>query len=303
MNRYRTITTGIILGLWMILIPTLAISSETEPVRPITVQSDSLGVTQFLAQLESDGRSYLQAPEKEDRPPTLDMGAPDNEDVQYSKPKSPLKAFIYSAIIPGAGQLYNGSKYKAALFLGLEALTWTGHAVYHSKGNTKTGEFEDFANIHWSETRYSQFLYDNWEVYDDELVFEGGFAVFTHHLPDTKTQQYYEMIGKYNQFVFGWDDVDTLATPAIYNNLEHAYSANREHYENMRHDANKMFDKATTALIATITNHLISGVEAALAARSHNKNVDVEAQRLTFRAIMAEIDDDHFPMLTMSYTF
>ncbi len=29
----------------------------------------------------------------------------------------------------------------------------------------------------------------------------------THSLPSTKTQQYYEMVGKYLQFVYGWKDI------------------------------------------------------------------------------------------------
>jgi len=82
-----------------------------------------------------------------------------------------------------------------------------------------------------------------------------------------------------------------------------AYSANRMHYEEMRHKANQMYDRATISLIATMTNHLISGFEAALSARNHNKKVKTGDNRLSFRAVTANIDDNYFPMLTMTYKF
>lgn len=36
----------------------------------------------------------------------------------------------------------------------------------------------------------------------------GGSIEFTHNLPTEKTQQYYEMVGKYHQFSCGWSDYD-----------------------------------------------------------------------------------------------
>jgi hypothetical protein len=297
---------NLVLGLIVILITAPVSASEMQPVRPMIHSGDSLGVTVYLAQLQSDGRSYLQSSEADDRPPSLDMGQNPEQEKKYTTPKSPLKAFIYSALIPGTGQLYTGSKLKAVVFLGLEALTWTGQIVYDQKGDDKTAEFEDFADTYWSEDRYSDFISDNWPNSggdDEEAYDQWGYLVFTHHLPDTKTQQYYEMIGKYDQFVFGWNDVDTLATPATYENHTIAHSDNRLHYENMRHDANNMYDRSTAAMIATMANHLISGIEAALAARSHNKKVDDGNGRLTFRADVARIEDNYFPMLTMKYSF
>ncbi|MEW5796303.1 MAG: hypothetical protein AB1772_08060, partial [Candidatus Zixiibacteriota bacterium] len=41
--------------------------------------------------------------------------------------KSPFKAFILSAVLPGAGQYYMGSRIKPILFLGAEAAAWGFH--------------------------------------------------------------------------------------------------------------------------------------------------------------------------------
>jgi hypothetical protein len=304
MKRYDVHKICLTLGILLIALSTVALSSETGLMPGAGGKDQTPGVTAYLTRMQSDGRAYLQSSSDDGRPPSIDMSDLSGNAEKYKTTKSPLKAFIYSAVVPGAGQLYTGSKFKAAIFLGLEALTWTGQIVYHNKGNDKTDAFNIFADTHWSEERYGDFIYRNWPPYrDDEDVYVDGYLVFTHHLPDTKTQQYYEMIGKYDQFVFGWDDVDTIATAPTYDNLDVAYSAHRMHYEDMRHDANKMFDRSTSFLIATMANHLIAGVEAALAARRHNNKVDDMGAGLSFRADVDRINDEYFPTLTMTYSF
>jgi hypothetical protein len=281
-----------------------ALSSGSAPVRPIGYESDALSVAAYLTRAKMDGQISVLAQSENKIPPRLDLGGIKKTDSPGVRPKSPFKAFMLSFIVPGAGQVYMGSEVKAAVFLGLEALSWTGYFVYHNRGNERTDEFNLFADTHWSENRYGDFLFSNWEVRDDDSVFSdfGGYY-FTHHLPDTKTQQYYEMIGKYDQFVFGWDDVDTVATPPTSANLRRAYSANRMTYEEMRHKANQMYGRATASLIAMMVNHVVSGVEAALAARSHNKRIDDPARNVTIKAVTAELNGTHFPMLTVAYRF
>jgi len=306
MNRYRIWGMSLILGLMLGLLSSPVWPSQSEPVRPVDFRGAMSEVTLDLARIQGEGLALLQSPTSTDRPPSLDLGQSSEDREKYKTRKSPFKAFLYSMVIPGTGQLYTGSKLKAAVFLGIEALTLSGYVVYHGKGNDKTTEFEDFANLHWSEDRYSYFLTRNWPDSDgdDDNVFDTwGNSVFTHHLPDSPTQQYYEMIGKYDQFVFGWDDVDIDSSQWIYDNLGDANSANRLLYEDMRHEANKMFDRSTAALIATMVNHMISGVEAALAARNHNKKVDANAGRLSLRADVDCIDEDYFPTLNMTYSF
>jgi hypothetical protein len=301
MNRYFKIIVGATLVILPILNPSAALSSDAVPFRTGIQTKDSPSASQYLARLQSEGRNYLLASDDKDQPPSIDMGEIDQNNGEELKRKSPLKAFLYSAVIPGTGQLYTGSKTKAALFFGIEVLTWTGHITYYKKGDDKTKAFENFADTHWAEERYEYFLDRNWGVTDDKDP--AIQPPFTHHLPDTKTQQYYEMIGKYDQFVFGWDDVDTILTPPTRANLSHAHSANRLLYEDMRHEANQMYDRGRTFLVVTIINHLIAGTEAAWAATKYNKNLAAKESRLSFRAVTAKIDDKHFPMLTLNYTF
>lgn len=288
-----------------------ATASDAASVKLPVMQKNTRPLNNYLAEVRQSGMVNMQTNDQPKRPPALDMdNLYQDEEAAPTERKSVFKAFIYSAVIPGAGQLYTGSKLKAAAFFSVEAATWAGYIVFHGKGNDKTDEFNAFADKYWSEDRYADFIDNNFPrndpsipgPRDDDSAYkeDGQQLYFTHHLPDTKTQQYYEMIGKYNQFVFGWDDVDRAPT---LQNLEYAYSAHREQYETMRHDANVMYGRATASLIVMIANHVISGAEAALAARNNNKKVQAGEQRLSFRAVTATINRTSFPMMTMTYKF
>jgi len=64
-----------------------------------------------------------------------------------------------------------------------------------------------------------------------------------------------------------------------------------------------MYGRATASLIVMMVNHVVSGVEAALAARSYNKRIDESAGNVTIKAVTAELNGTHFPMLTVTYRF
>ena len=192
--------------------------------------------------------------------------------------KSPRKALLLSALIPGAGELYAGSKWKAAVFLAAEVYAWTTYSVYHKKGSEKEDEFEAFADAHWSEQEY-------WEAIareagldpsDIDALREYERNTYSHSLHEQKDQQYYEMIGKYNQFNAGWDDTDTHRGRD---------SKNREIYEDMRAEANKFFKRATMGATIAMINHVVSAIDAAWTTVYHNKklaSVRLQATGLAF---------------------
>lgn len=75
------------------------------------------------------------------------------------------------------------------------------------------------AEEHWSRDEYKQWLFDSvwvqqipYDIVSDTFPYwdrvRMEWVYFSHHLPDKKTQEYYEMIGKYDQFRWGWDDYE-----------------------------------------------------------------------------------------------
>lgn len=196
--------------------------------------------------------------------------------------KSPVKAFLLSAAVPGLGQWYYGSRVKPFIFLGVEAATWTLNLKWHSDGQEATDVYEAFNNAHWSRQDYYQFLYWTYGEWDDELI---DARELSHHLPDQQIQQYFEMTGKYDQFAWGWDDAelngsmlsdyDSASPPPRVNTASNVpYSANRVHYEDLRDDANKKFDRARKMIVVAIVNRLVSSLEAYFVTKSRNERTE-----------------------------
>jgi len=240
----------------------------------------------------------------------------DFEESTYQR-KSPFKAMLLSLVVPGAGQYYYGSRVKPFVFLGTEVAAWALHIKWHGDGVDIQDEFQAFNREHWSRAAYEdQYLMNAYGVNDDDLV--TWASEVSHHLPDTRTQQYYEMTGKYDQFSWGWDDAqlngsilndfgpnsDSLRVLGASTTPE---SANRETYETLRDDSNKKYDKARKMIVVSMVNRLISGFEAYITTRKQNREaggmdnafgrIDVKAQLKTY------YQSNDTPFLNLAYKF
>ena len=199
----------------------------------------------------------------------------DSEEV-YIDYKSPKKSFLLSAVLPGAGQLYNGSYIKAAAFLAVEATCWALYIKNDKKGNDIDTEFKAYADNHWSEGEYWDYIakFSGLGRSDVEALRTWEKSHFSHGLHREKDQQYYEMIGKYDQFNYGWDDSDVALLDEGW--VISMRSVNRLTYEDRRKDSNDAFKSATMMATIAIINHIISGGEAAWSSARYN-NYQMEA--------------------------
>ncbi|HHI02768.1 MAG TPA: hypothetical protein ENL22_04550 [candidate division Zixibacteria bacterium] len=255
--------------------------------------------------LKNSGADYLESSEFLAQEETLNIEENDKSIYEYTY-KSPKKAFLYSLLIPGWGQKYAGSSIiKTAGFLLVEVGSWAGHFTYQKKGDDKTIEFKTFVDVHWIEGDTAIILGDNppdeaYQTYRGWIYINYNGIVedtgFTEHLPSTKTQQYYEMIGKYDQFRGGWDDYWTGDTATVY------LTEHRRIYMDMRKKANDYLNNANTMIIVSILNHLISAFDAAISANRHNKQFADDAW-----SIKAEVKSysatEKIPMIKITYRF
>ncbi|MFH2036597.1 MAG: DUF5683 domain-containing protein [Candidatus Zixiibacteriota bacterium] len=252
----------------------------------------------------------------------FNIGFEDDASIYEYDYRSPKKAFLFSLIIPGWGQKYTQSPtWKTVAFIGLEAGMWMGFFNFHNKGNKKTDEYEKFANDHWYENSYRDWLLaPPSPPFPDTSFTEDDF---THILPDSRTQQFFEMIGKYDQFRGGWDDywlpVDTNGdgltdiegflyfedstqlndTAWVIKNI----SPNRSAYNDMRAKANDLLNQANQFIAFAIINHLLSALDAALAANRYNKKKASEMW-LTFRADMKKYSaTEEIPIIRATLRF
>lgn len=227
--------------------------------------------------------------------------------------KSPILAGLFSVLIPGSGELYTGEYWKAAIFGVLEAGLITAAIVYNNKGDSKTEEFENYAdnvtdNSGWSVVRYAQWINQykdkNIQINPDQNLkpwqrvsweelnsVEREIQGFSHTLAYHGEQQYYEMIGKYHQFSPGWWDFNGGS-----NNAE--ISPAFKYYSGLRGDANDFYNMSTAAVIGIYINHFLSGLDAVWSAVQFNKNlavkVRIDTYQLTDRA-------EFFPAVYLKY--
>jgi hypothetical protein len=235
-----------------------------------------------------------------------------NKKTEYFEPsfqkapedkKSVFLAGVFSAVVPGTGELYTKNYWQSALFLGLEATSWIVNIKYNKKGDNQTTFFESYANQHWSVVRYANWVernlsqivpnqadVDRCKVYfqdiyksganpwdqinwDDlnaieKIIGSGGGKgqAFSHSLPHYGEQQYYELIGKYPQFSQGWDDSDQNSTGDFYDRVTERF----KYYASERGKANDYYNTASTFASIIVLNHIVSAIDAVLMAHFYN---------------------------------
>lgn len=200
--------------------------------------------------------------------------------------KSPGKALLLSALVPGVGEFYAGARKRAALFFGLEVLAWGLYTNWQGKGNDVEDEFRATADSLWDPNAYL-----TWRVSTNSR-----HSSITHALPcssyvDTYTQtgsfgdcssnevqQYYELLGKYDQFVPGWSDVKdengNPVQPTQVDSVEKFDSKLRLDYEKRRDDSNDYLKRASNLAGLILINHVLSAIDAARVARSSAQGAD-----------------------------
>lgn len=206
------------------------------------------------------------------------------------KKKSVGLGVLLSALVPGAGEFYGESYLKAGIFFGIELLAWGTYFYFDSKGDNKTEEFQKYADTYWDIRTYARWLKD--EQFDESSqinpdepnrdILEEQIRVcerenFSHTLPDYGTQQYYELIGKYQNFQGGWTNLQHVPTKA---NGPYWYETYRDpiftNYADERQKANDFYEYAKIGPVTAIINHVLSAADAAWVISTYNSKIKVE---------------------------
>ncbi len=226
-----------------------------------------------------------------------DQGELETVEIYEYKNKSPFKAFMFSLAVPGAGEYYVGHKYKAASFLAVDALLWTGYLFYNNKGNDKEDEFRSYADNEYSWQTFMQW----WNTLPDSVK-----TSYSHRLPWDEqnnspifNHEYYENIGKYDQFQVGWG-ADGINHPPGSNEPSWMGELNqRGSYLDMRRQSNDYFSNATTSAMVSIANHIVSAFDAAISAKKFNKG----GRQYSMKLKTKNIDGKTIPYLTLTAKF
>lgn len=216
--------------------------------------------------------------------------------------QNPFYNSLYSLVLPGSGQYHSERYTKAAIFFGAEVALIAYAIISDNNGNKKTEEFERYAEAHWSAERYARWIeaHGKADYGPTSVTFsEADFAAirnsydfskinaweqgsheegFSHQLPKFREQQYYELIGKYRQFKFGWDQypLDGQGVPISdnkkYDDLLTA-DAQITNYATERARANDYYYAASFAVSVLVINHVVSALDAYLSTKLFNKEI------------------------------
>ena len=116
---------------------------------------------------------------------------------------------------------------------------------------------------------FSDVSWDALHGMEVDIANSGVQSGYSHQLPAYGAQQYYELIGKYDQFSRGWDDSGTLTNPD--NGLPIQSTSQRFYiYAAMRAQANDYYDIASTFASVIVINHIVSALDAYWSATRYN---------------------------------
>ena len=202
-------------------------------------------------------------------------------------------AMIKSFIIPGWGQFQNNDPiWKPLAFLTFEIVGLSLMIDYNKRGEEVRKDFEAFADKHWTLERWYnntkaifpgrweealvgthklQILINDDYYYTDQLAYlKNNYS--WNEIFVIRDRDFYENIGKYDQFVGGWDDpfdnpfddVGKWYTIKKGNVESIILTQQKDYYRDLRNDSNILKYRAKNTLSILMLNHLLSGLEAGL---------------------------------------
>lgn len=214
--------------------------------------------------------------------------------------EAPVKAMFKSLILPGWGQLQNEDNWwKPVMFAGIETIGIISSLNFGNQAEEIRKRFETYGDDHWDLERWfnnTKIIFpDRWEeiivgthklglkidnnyFYTDQLsnlISKYSWSEITV----IRDRDFYENIGKYDQFVGGWDDPYDNPFDSEGNwytvkkgDVESVILTKRKDaYRGKRHESNLLKHYSRYAISVVMFNHLVSGMEAAWVA---NKKSD-----------------------------
>jgi hypothetical protein len=200
---------------------------------------------------------------------------------------------VYSALVPGVGELTMGYEKRGIALILVDVLAWTGYFVKHDEGLDERDEYEAFADMYWDQQRFIDqhyYIYPGTGTLEElEALGQAGSGSgssdewWTGYIPyvskEEDKQHYYENLGKYDWFVSGWSDYDPTLNPLL------AKSDQRETYRAMRAESNDDLDQANSFIWVSLAARVFSIAETAIIV--HNRREDGEHSSNAFDSPVA----------------
>ena len=246
----------------------------------------------------------------------------EEEIIEYKyNMKSVAQAALMSAVLPGSGQYYaNKKSITTYIFPIIEIGLWYGLISNNKKGSDAEADYEFWAvgeDIR-ADGEPAKYRYDR-NRYNEataDLMAAANNAFYDNHfrLDETNTQHFFEDIGKYNRYIFGWADWYEVYAESGYNwiwdddsaaslqwvgnhptnieyfgdeywDTEERQTKMRDEYIVMRADAEVYFDKAQFFNFGILANHLLAAADAIWVTKRYNKKHSDNKIKVSFAPV------------------
>ena len=289
--------------------------------------------------------------------PLIDDLELDNSVIQVNhQKKSTRLAITMSAILPGAGSMYvNPKRWVGYIFPIIEGALLYGYISYRQDASDQERAYEKYVNseiitlidpnsgaVIYEGTRYNRDFQNLVQEYvagvnTADIYDLGANGLF--RLDETNSQHFYEDVGKYKKYIFGWVDwyekyaysgqgsLDAGYTAPLINWSSDADDANHtilnynitnENYENdqyqglntpmrakyiqMRRDAQDKYDSSSYFLYGMLLNRVVSAVDAGLAVKKYNENY-ISQNNFQFNYAATTKNNRFTPMVFLTQRF
>ncbi len=237
---------------------------QAEPAIPFWRSTIADGITRDAGELKGRGDLGLSSWNDNLAIPSLRQNI---EQTGSLSKKSALKRAMMSAILPGTGQLRNGSLLRGLGYMAIELTGWISYTQMKNGVANKTGDLGDYADQYWFIEQYREGAYNSYYEYDqqpDSLV-----AGAQEH----NRSRFYDYIAR-ESYACGWDTTRVVdgATEGLseeeqiqfYRDLR---SMHRQGYLSLWNDREDLRNAKTLSGRMIFLNHLVSAVDAFIEAR------------------------------------
>lgn len=162
---------------------------------------------------------------------------------QDSDRKSVPRAALYSALLPGLGEHYVGSRKKARYFFAAEAISWLGFLSYHTYGQWKKDDYINFAR-----ERAGARLEDKDDLFHDWVGF-------------------YDDIDQFNEFGRVQDRERPYLVDNETNHWRWRSRADKSAYREIKNSSREAFRRRDFTVGLMILNRIVSVIDAVHDAR------------------------------------
>jgi len=198
-----------------------------------------------------------------------------NGSPSLAQPKSPAKAFLFSAIVPGTGELYSKAR-RGLLFMAAEAAFWTAYIVIHGRAAELEDDYVNFVDDHilFEEDSPANST-AKWTMEDYEHATQSDNW---HYVYTDNNGKPIERVGK-----FYWNDLpeDMKNQPGGVS-ISESQSPSRVAAFAKRNSTNDKFEQAKIFLGLVVFNHIVSAVDGKIAATVYNNRVHKISAEVSF---------------------